>query len=257
MRSRQLKYGVVLFVALFALWEFIGRSKLVDYLVLPLPSSIILAIPNLVTSDRFLTNLFLTLSTWLLSLVLGLIFGLMLGFVSALDIRLNYLFNPILGFFRSIPPIALFPISLIAIGPGAIAIGVVATFGACLYVFPGTATASRQTSERYTELAHILGCSRWQFLTRFVAPGAILHIVASSRVAATYSFAVCVAGEMIIGGRTGIGAAILDYSERFKLEEAYAYILLTGIVGVLIDLLFQSTTRIAQTKQLSNFAKQG
>ena len=80
-----------------------------------------------------------------------------------------------------------------------------------------------------------MACKRLPFLRHFVAPGTAIHAIVASRVAATYSFAACVGGEMLIGGRKGVGAAILDLSERYELEEAYVYILLAGLIGVLID----------------------
>ena len=58
------------------------------------------------------------------------------------------------------------------------------------------------------------------------------------------AFAGCIAGEMLIGGRTGVGAAVLDLSERYRLEEAYAYILAMGFVGLSIDLVYASITRL-------------
>ena len=47
---------------------------------------------------------------------------------------------------------------------------------------------------------------------------------------------------MLIGGRTGVGSAVLDLSERYRLEEAYAYILAMGFVGLSIDLVFARIT---------------
>jgi ABC-type nitrate/sulfonate/bicarbonate transport system permease component len=40
---------------------------------------------------------------------------------------------------------------------------------------------------------------------------------------------------MILGGRSGVGAAILDFSERFRLEQAYAYILSAAAIGLAVD----------------------
>jgi ABC-type nitrate/sulfonate/bicarbonate transport system permease component len=48
---------------------------------------------------------------------------------------------------------------------------------------------------------------------------------------------------MIIGGRTGIGAAILDLSERYELEEAYLYVVFVGVIGLLID---SASNRLAE-----------
>jgi ABC-type nitrate/sulfonate/bicarbonate transport system permease component len=36
----------------------------------------------------------------------------------------------------------------------------------------------------------------------------------------------------------------LDLSERYRLEEAYAYILAMGLVGLVIDLVFARITRL-------------
>lgn len=189
---------------------------------------------------------------WFVSFVSGLSVGLLLGFMAGASKRTSLILLPVLGYFRSIPPIALFPIALIAIGPGGLSVGLVASIGAALYVFPGTAEAARETAERFGQLSRILGSNRRQFLRLFVAPGAAVQALASSRIAATYAFAVCIAGEMIIGGRTGVGAAILDFSERYRLEEAYAYILYTGLVGLLIDLIFANVSKIRFIHKVGN-----
>ena len=237
-------YGLTILLAILIIWEWGGRAGAVSSLVLPLPSHILIEGAHQLVSSEFLTNWYRTLVVWMVSLGFGLAIGLLLGFASGASKGVALTLFPLFSYFRSIPPIALFPIALIAIGPGNLSIGVVATFGAALYVFPGTAAAARETADRFSHLAKILGSSRAQFLRLFVAPGAAVHALASSRIAATYSFAVCVAGEMIIGGRFGVGAAILDLSERYRIEQAYSYILCTGIVGLIIDTLFAQISRL-------------
>jgi ABC-type nitrate/sulfonate/bicarbonate transport system permease component len=59
---------------------------------------------------------------------------------------------------------------------------------------------------------------------------------------------------MIIGGRTGVGAAVLDFSERYRLEESYAYILSMGLFGLLIDLTFARITRFQMVESASSQA---
>lgn len=237
-------YGIVPLVAILGTWEWAVRMQYISSLALPLPSAVLTECVSQLTSPAFLSNWSKTLTVWSISLLFGLTTGLLLGFASGSSRAVALTLLPLLGYFRSVPPIALFPIALVAMGPGNIPIGLVATVGAALYVFPGTAEAARQTANRFVDLATILGANRIQFLVKFVAPGAALHALASSRVAATYAFAVCVAGEMVIGGRYGVGAAILDLSERYRLEEAYAYVLYTGIVGVVIDFAFARIARL-------------
>ena len=198
---------------------------------------------SLETLLTLLTNSSRTLSVWIISLIVGLFFGLFIGLLTGISEKYSSYLYPILGYLRAVPPIALFPVALIAVGPGQVSIGTVATLGAVLYVFPGVSVAARQARDKYSDLSHVLNCSKSQFIVMFIIPGAFQHLISSSRVAATYSFAVCVAGEMIIGGRYGMGAAILDYSERFALEEAYLYVMVTGAVGLVIDVIFQRISR--------------
>ena len=253
--KKNLRYvigGLMVLAVVLVGWEYAVRAGLVSTLALPLPSKVLIAIAQGVSTKTFLTNWLGTLATWLSSLICGLVIGLLLGFVSGAYRGIYLALLPLLSFLRSIPPIAMFPVALVAIGPGKLSVGLVATLGAALYVFPWTAEAAKEAADRFSQLAIILGAGRGQFLRVFVAPGAALHAVASSRVAATYAFAVCVAGEMIIGGRTGVGAAILDLSERYRLEEAYSYVLCTGLVGLLIDSAF---SRIGKMRRISGNRK--
>jgi ABC-type nitrate/sulfonate/bicarbonate transport system permease component len=133
-------------------------------------------------------------------------------------------------------------------------VGVVAGLAAALYVFPGTAEAARESASRFRELASILSANQFEFLRHFVAPGAAVQALVASRVSATVSFVVCVAGEMIIGGRSGVGAAVLDFSERYLLEEAYVYLLAMGLFGLLIDLTFARLTRLRMVESASSQA---
>jgi NitT/TauT family transport system permease protein len=246
-REARLSYlilGLALIMVLFGVWEWAGRTGRVSALALPVPSRVLVECARLPLSAQFVENWTATLGVWFTSLLLGLSAGLLLGFTSGASRPVSLAILPLVGYLRSVPPIALFPVALVALGPGNLPVGVVATLGAALYVFPGTAEAAREAAARFADLAKILGSSRTAFLIHFVAPGAAVQAVASSRVAATYAFAVCVAGEMIIGGRHGVGAAILDASERYLLEQAYAYVVYTGLVGLVIDLLFGRVSRV-------------
>lgn len=246
-RTTGLRYtatGILLIGLVLAIWEISLRVGWVSQLALPLPTGVLEHGAKLTLTAEFWANWARTLAVWLGAFATGTATGLTLGFAAGISDRAWWVMMPLLSFLRAIPPIALFPIALVAIGPGGLPVGVVAGLAAALYVFPGTAEAARESASRFRELASIVSASKFEFFRHFVAPGAAAHAVVSSRVSATISFVVCVAGEMIIGGRTGVGAAVLDLSERYRLEEAYAYILTMGLFGLLIDVGFARFTRL-------------
>ena len=257
MRTTRLRYtsvGMLLIGLILAAWELSVRVGWLSQLALPLPTSVLQRGAELALTAAFWSNWGRTLGVWLAAFAAGTAAGLSLGFAAGVNHRTWLVLLPLLGYLRAIPPIALFPIALIAMGPGGLSIGIVAGLASALYVFPGTAEAARESASRFRELASILSANNFEFLRHFVAPGATVHALVSSRVSATIAFVVCVAGEMIIGGRTGVGAAVLDFSERYRLEEAYAYILSMGLFGLLIDLMFARITRFQMVESASSQA---
>jgi len=229
-------------------WEFVVRAGLLPEVAVPRPMAVIARGVALLGSSTFWTNWAITLRTWFLAMAVGLLVGLLLGFLAGAIRIFALAVTPTLGYFRAIPPIALFPVALIVFGPGAVPIGIIASITATLTVFPVTAQAAGEAAARYEDLGTVLNCSRLTFLRLFVIPGAMFQTVAASRVAATASFIVTVAGEMLIGGRIGVGASILDASERYVLEEAYWYIALSGVLGLLIDLGFSRVAGIGSRR---------
>jgi ABC-type nitrate/sulfonate/bicarbonate transport system permease component len=226
-------------VALMVVWEVAGRVGWLSPLAIPLPSDTSTELGHQLASLPFYATWGATLRVWAVSMCLGLFGGLFCGFLAGSSRFIYAALLPTLSYLRAIPPIALFPIALVAIGPGGVAIGTVVTLCTALYVFPATAEAARTVADRFKDLGAILGLRRFAFLRTIVMPGTGVQVLIGSRVAATLALVVCIAGEMVIGGQSGVGAAILIYSEQYLLEKAYAFILSTGVMGLVVDNVFK------------------
>lgn len=232
---QSLYLGLIPIAILLAVWEIAGRAGWFSRLVLPLPSGVFSALGSEMVEGGLVRNWLRTASIWFPSWVLGMALGLALGFIASISATATRIVWPFASFLRALPPITLFPVALILLGPGALPASVVATVGGALFVFPTVQEAAVENANKFEALATMLGLDRINFLWHFVGPGALLQALAASRIAAAYAFAVTVAGEMILGGRSGVGAAILDFSERFRLEQAYAYIISAAAIGLVVD----------------------
>jgi len=229
--------GFLVILLFLFIWECVVRLNWVNDLVLPLPSKIFYEGRILLGSASFYTNFFSTLTNWFIAFVLGMFLGLTIGFVSGLNSKFEQLILPITAFFRSIPPIALFPVFLILLGPGKLPIIVAGVLGVIIYVFPIANQSAEAIKIKYQDLGHILKLSKFDLIKKIILPGTLINSFVSSRIAASYLFAICIGGEIIIGGRKGIGAAILEHSEKYQLEEAYFYIVFAGVLGLSLDLI--------------------
>ena len=230
--------GLLSFFILLLLWQWGVATGLLPGLAIPEPRGVAFAGIELLAGSVFWENWRKTLSLWSAALAVTLIVGLGIGLAIGTSRFVRSFLMPPLSYFRSIPPIALFPIALVAMGPGDLSISVVAAMTAILYVVPGTAAGAGETASRYDDLRATLDISTIDWFRHFLLPGALYQVLAAVRVAATAAFAVVIAGEIVIGGFQGVGAAILDHSEQFHLEEAYWYVASTGLIGLGIDSLF-------------------
>ena len=230
--------GIAIIFFLLLIWEFSVRFHLIDIMVLPLPSEVIKKGFLLFLSKDIYLNFLNTFWNWVFSLILGMVIGLILGFLSGVNNKFEQYTLPITAFIRSIPPIALFPVFLILLGPGNIPIISVSLITVIIYIFPITNQATISVRAKYLDLSKILKLTKKQFMFTIVIPGTIISSLVSSRLAASFAFAICIAGEILIGAGHGIGSAILEYSEKYLLEEAYFYILVAGFLGLTIDLFF-------------------
>jgi sulfonate transport system permease protein len=229
--------GFLVILLVIVVWEYVTYTGVVSNLVLPRPSYVITHGLRLFETERFYQNVFQTMTSWLMAFVSGMIIGLLLGFSTGVSNNFELLVLPISAFVRSIPPIALFPIFLILIGPGKLPIVIVGIIFVAIYVFPIAAQSTEAAKVKFLELSQILNLSRLEFIQTIIIPATFISSLVASRLAASFLFAIIVAGEIMIGGNRGVGAAISEYSQKYMLEESYFYILLTGLMGLNLDLI--------------------
>ena len=102
----------------FGGWEAAVRWFAIPKIVLPPPSSILLALWDLVGSSEFQWDLAVTLYEIVAGFLLGSLSGLVLGFVIALSPMVERLLYPYVVAFQTLPKVAVAPIIVIWFGYG-------------------------------------------------------------------------------------------------------------------------------------------
>jgi bicarbonate transport system permease protein len=192
---------------------------------------------SIVGTTVFFVNVLFTLAKWAFAFGIGTTLGLFIGFISGINKGVEQFLLPLSSFLRSIPPIALFPVFLILLGPGHVPITLVGVLYVAIYVFPIASQSAESARSRFYELSAVLKLSRAEFLRTIIVPATVVSTIVSSRIAASFLFAIIIADEIIIGGNKGIGAAINENAQKYLLEESYFYIVTTGVLGLAVDLV--------------------
>ena len=143
--------------------------------------------------------------------------------------------DPLLEFYRPLPPLAYLPLIVIWFGIDETAKWLL-IYLAC---FAPIAVATRAGAESaQTEQLHAalsMGATRWQLLRHIILPSALPDILTGLRIAIGFGWTTLVAAEMV-AATAGIGQLVLNASNFLRTDLVVMGIILIGIIAYLFDL---------------------
>lgn len=162
--------------------------------------------------------------------------GVTLGLLLGMSRTLERFVDPVLQVTRPIPITAWLPLSIMWFGLGHRATLFLIFMGAFFPVLINTTTGVKVVDRRLIEAAEMLGTRRRQLFYRVLLPGSLPSILAGLRVGLGFAWVCLVVGEMT-GVGTGLGSAIADARELFRIDLIIVGMLLIGFIGYASDRL--------------------
>jgi sulfonate transport system permease protein len=145
---------------------------------------------------------------------------------------------PVLEFVRAVPIAALLPAGLLLFGIGpAFQIAVIA-YSSTWPILLNTVDGVRALDPVLRDVARCYQMPRRVQLIKITIPAASPNIVAGMRTAVSLAVSVVIFSELI-GATSGIGYQILQAQYSFAVSDVWAGMVLLGILGYLINVLFR------------------
>lgn len=235
-------WSIVAVVVLGLLWVASSYFEWTDPTFLPGPRSVWIKFVEVYADGyRRVTlqeHVLASLSRILYGFGYGCLVGIPLGLAMGLSNILRGIFDPIVEFFRPIPPLAFIPLVIIWFGIGEESKRLL-LFLAALWIMV-IAARSGVLSVKLSKVhaAYSLGASKWQVLRYVILPNALPEIFIGMRVALGVCWGTLVAAELL-GAQEGIGQMIWVAQKFFLTEIVIIGIVLIGIIGVAMDLLMR------------------
>ncbi|MCD4851834.1 ABC transporter permease [Arthrobacter sp. AK01] len=187
--------------------------------------------------EHFQSDVLLSLGNLFVGFAIAAVAGVGIGFATALVPTVRWMVDPLIHFLRGIPPVALVPIfiSLIGFGPEmrVASIALAALFPTMIATVDGI----RSVSNDLMDVARVYRLSRKERLLNVLLPAATPQIFSGLQVSLQVAFIVMIASEML-GSSQGIGAMTLLAQQSFMTADMWAGILLLGVIGFLVNVLF-------------------
>jgi NitT/TauT family transport system permease protein len=245
-REDMKRYGIKLLTLAFpwllviTVWYLIPVTGLVNEALVPLPHHVAKKLFSLMAAGMWI-DMLVSCRRVLSGLALGITAAVPAAFLLGWYKPARSLVDPLINFFRSLPPIALIPLVIVYFGIDELAKTVMlfyaAFFASVIVMYEGIV----QTNPVFIRVARTLGASDLEIFWRVIVPLSVPHILTALRVALGVSWATLVAAELVAAQR-GLGAVIQNASNYFQIDTVYAGIISIGAVAVLMDWVLRMVT---------------
>ena len=221
-------------VVLLSVWLAIRASGLVSPTLLPSPSQVFAQGWAYAASGELWQHLFASTARVLGGVLIGTTLAVPVGFLLGRLPTVRLIFEPLINFFRALPPIALIPLVIVYFGIGEsaklIVLSLAAFFAAVIVLYDGIA----QLQPLYVQVARTLGASEREVFVRVILPLTVPHLLTALRLALGVTWATLVAAELI-AAQQGLGAMIQIAASFFQLDVIYLGIICIGVTALLMD----------------------
>ncbi len=227
--------GVFGLVGFALILEIVPRIGLVSPHYLPPFSEIMVALFRELMSATFWTAFDDTMRAWALGLVISLVAGTVVGIIIGSSSLLRTLTYSTIEFLRPIPSVALIPLAVLLFGTQLESTLILVIYASFWQVLIQVLYGVQDVDPVARETARSYGLGRWAQIRYLIWPTMLPYLMTGVRLAAAVALILAITSEIAIDTE-GLGREISQTEAGGAVAIMYAYVIVTGIVGVIVNL---------------------
>jgi NitT/TauT family transport system ATP-binding protein len=216
-------------VLTLGIWEWYGRG--VDPIFFSYPTAIVSALPVMLQSGELQKALLLTLEGLVIGFILSIVIGVAIGLLMGRYRLIDYFVDLQVSALYSTPNVALIPLLILWFGLGMTSKIVIVFLAAVFPIIVNTYGGVRNVSRSLVEIAQAEGAVERQIFGKIIVPASLPFIMSGIRLAVGRAVVGMVVAEMFTA-MSGLGGAIVYYSNAFATDKLFVVIILLALLGV-------------------------
>lgn len=244
--ERLITAGTLLII--FVLWYLATRYQWVPELFVPSPLSVWRAFLEIQQTGYQGHTLFEHLASSFYRIVIGLglafVTAVPLGLLMGMSSKIRAIFDPLIEFYRPLPPLAYYTLLVLWLGIGNESKIMLLFLAAFPPLCVSAAQAVKGVDPILIRAARTLGGNDTRVFLYVVLPGSLSGIFTGLRIAVGVTFSVLVAAEMV-AATSGIGWMVLDAGKFLRSDVIFVGIILMGVTGLLLDRAVRKLEKLA------------
>lgn len=232
--------------ALLVIWWAVTATGLIEPLFLPPPSAVLQKGWLLATAGYMDSTLWQHLSASLSRIGLGLGFAILTAVPVGIAIGANRIargvLDPLIEFYRPIPPLAYLPLIVIWCGIGELSKVLLIYLAIFAPIAIATATGVRTVDPAKLRAAQSLGATRAQLIRHVILPSALLDILTGVRIGLGVGWSTLVAAELI-AATSGLGFMVQSAAQFLVTDVVVLGILVIALIAFAMEMGLRALQR--------------
>jgi taurine transport system permease protein len=241
-----LALGLISIGSLLWAWWAVTAAGLIEPLFLPSPQTVLARGWKLITEGYLDASLWQHLGASLGRIGLALFFAVLtaipLGIAIGRSRMVRGLVDPLIEFYRPIPPLAYLPLIVIWCGIGELSKVLLIYLAIFAPIVIATATGVRSVDPARLRAAQALGASHAQLIRHVILPSALPDILTGVRIGLGVGWSTLVAAELIAAQR-GLGFMVQSAAQFLVTDVVILGILLIAVIAFALELGLRALQR--------------
>lgn len=222
------------------LWFFLTTYTGISSMILPTPYAVWKSFLDVLQEGygpsgyNLISHFFSSMKRLLIAFGLNILTAIPVGLICGKFRMIAAFLNPIVEFYRPLPPLAYYTLLVLWMGIGEnskIMLLYLAGF-APLYVSCVSGVA--KVKSEHILGAEMLGANKYQVFLHVILPSVLPDLFSGIRIAVGVEYTTLVAAEMV-AAKTGLGWMVLDASKWLRSDVVFMGVIIMGITGILIN----------------------
>lgn len=241
-RRRQVSIGLISLLTLLGvlfLWWAVTAGGYIDPLFLPSPQAVLSRVVRLFSAGYMDATVqqHLAASLWRIGLALlaAVVLAVPVGIAIGRNRIAQGILDPLIEFYRPIPPLAYLPLMVIWFGIGELSKVLLIYLAIFAPITIATAGGVRNVDPVKLRAAQSLGATRSQLLRHIIIPSALPDILTGLRIGLGVGWSTLVASELVAATR-GLGFMVQSAGQFLATDVVMAGILLIALVAFTLEM---------------------
>lgn len=223
------------------------RGPLIKPLFLPSPQAIVSRFFRLLNEEfsggGMLLHIWESIKRVYGAFFFGVVVGVPLGILMAINRHIRGFFDPIIEFYRPIPPLAYLPLMIVWFGIGELTKILVIVLAVFAPMVLSAGAGVRSVPIEQIHAAYSMGATRLQVIWHVILKGAMPEILTGMRISMAFGWTTVVAAELA-AAQAGLGAMIKAASDFLVTDVVIVGIIVIGIIAYSSDMLVRKIEQL-------------